>query len=80
MLLCWLIVDRFARNSIALRRWLTGAACATAIAFVLVGCGGGNKSTPPPNNGTPPGTYTLTLTGTSGSTTHSTTVSLVVQQ
>lgn len=80
MLLCLLIADRFHRQSIALRRWLAGAACATAIAFVLVGCGGGNKSTPPPTNGgTPAGTSTLTLTCTSGSTTHTTTVSLVVQ-
>ncbi len=80
VLLCLLIAERFNRNSIAVRRWLAGAACATAIAFVLVGCGGGNKSTSPPsNNGTPAGTSTLTITGTSGSTMHTTTVSLVVQ-
>jgi subtilase family serine protease len=80
MLLCWLIADRFARNSMVIRRCLAGAACVTAIVFVLVGCGGGNKSTPPPtNNGTPAGTSTLTITGTSGSTSHTATVSLVVQ-
>ena len=41
-----------------------------AAATVLVGCGGGSSSTtPPPVTGTPAGTYTLTVTATSGSTT-----------
>jgi hypothetical protein len=37
---------------------------------LLVGCGGGgNTTTPPPhvtNNGTPAGSYTVSITGTSG--------------
>jgi hypothetical protein len=77
LLLCLLVADRFNRHSIAVRRWLAGAACTVAIGFVLAGCGGGNKT--PTNSGTPKGTYTLTITGTSGSTTHAATVSLVVQ-
>ena len=41
---------------------------------VCVSCGGGGGGTnqgPPPNSGTPTGIYIVTLTGSSGSTTHS---------
>ena len=48
---------------------LTGAACG----------GGGSTTPPPPPPGTPAGTYIITVTGTSGSTSHSTQVSLTVQ-
>jgi hypothetical protein len=41
-------------------------------------CGSGSKG-PVANPGTPAGTYTVTLTGTSGTLTNSTTVTLVVQ-
>jgi Beta-propeller repeat/Abnormal spindle-like microcephaly-assoc'd, ASPM-SPD-2-Hydin len=46
-----------------------GLAGAMLVMFVVAGCGGGNK----------PVTATLTLTGTSGAVTHSTTVALTVQ-
>ena len=50
-----------------------------AAATMLVGCGGSSSTTPPPPaTGTPAGSYTLTVTATSGSTTASTTVTLVV--
>jgi hypothetical protein len=49
---------------------------ATALAFCLVSCGGGN-STPPPNIGTPPGTSSITVTATSG-TSHSAALSVTV--
>ena len=44
-----------------------------------VACGGGAKATPTVNPGTPAGTYAITVTGTSGSASHGTTVTLVVQ-
>jgi VCBS repeat protein/Big-like domain-containing protein/FG-GAP repeat protein len=49
---------------------------ATALAFCLVSCGGGN-STPPNNPGTPPGTSSITVTATSG-TSHSAALSVTV--
>lgn len=52
---------------------------AALLAFVLLqatGCGG--SYSPPPATGTQAGTYTVTVTGTSGGITHSTTVTLVV--
>jgi len=45
---------------------------------VFVSCGGGQQS-PPSATGTPPGTYTITLTATSSKLTHSTKLTLIVQ-
>jgi hypothetical protein len=46
-----------------------------------IGCGGGNSTPPPPPppTGTPAGTYTVTVTATSGTLTHTTMLTLVVQ-
>jgi uncharacterized repeat protein (TIGR03803 family) len=53
---------------------------AMLLAALATGCGGGGgSSAPPPAPGTPAGTYTLTVTGTSTGLTHSTTVSMTVQ-
>ncbi|HEY6304857.1 MAG TPA: Ig-like domain repeat protein [Candidatus Angelobacter sp.] len=62
------------------RRWLPAFLLPTVLALcgALVSCGGGG----PPvvhNPGTPPGTSTVTITATSGNTTHTATVTLVVQ-
>jgi len=46
----------------------------------LISCGGGGGvNLPPVNSVTPPGTYPITLTATSGATTHTMTLSLTVQ-
>jgi hypothetical protein len=52
-----------------------------AFLLVLIACGGGGSivSGPPPIGGTPPGTYTLTLTMATANSTHTTAVTLVVQ-
>ncbi len=49
------------------------------LVFCWTGCGGDSKVSINPKPGTTPGTYTLTLTATSGTTVHSTTATLVVQ-
>jgi hypothetical protein len=50
------------------------------LAATMAACGGGGGGGGGGGNpGTPPGSYTVTLTGTSGSLSHTTTVSLVVQ-
>jgi hypothetical protein len=56
-----------------------GGACILAL-LLLTGCGGGSSgSNPQPTPGTPPGTYTVTVQATSGTLSHSTTVTLTVQ-
>ncbi|HJT00257.1 MAG TPA: hypothetical protein VJ756_14295 [Terriglobales bacterium] len=59
------------------------AFCVLALLALQLSCGGGGSSSPPPppppGGGTPPGTYSITVTGSSGSTQTSVPVTLVVQ-
>jgi hypothetical protein len=59
------------------RRWL--AACALVCLVIVIGsCSSGGNDDPPPSNGTPKGTYNISVQGTSGNITVPTVVTLVV--
>ncbi len=76
-----LVAAGFALRAARQRRWaayLPLAFLLLVLVFQMVGCGGGSSGGPPPPNGTPAGTYTVTVTGTSGTTQHSTTITLNV--
>jgi hypothetical protein len=49
------------------------------LAAALVACGGGSSTPPPSSPGTPTGTYTGTVTATSGKLTHTLNISVVVE-
>jgi hypothetical protein len=76
------VLLRFARTR---RQRFAGAIpLAGLVLFLLlqtIGCGGGYSSPPPPPppTGTPAGTYTVTVTATSGTLTHTTALTIVVQ-
>lgn len=57
--------------------WLFGALLFTGV-FFQTSCGGGRSTDPSGSPGTPTGQYTITVTATSGSTQHSTSVTLRV--
>lgn len=50
-----------------------------AVLSEMVACGGGSSTRPPPTVGTPAGTYAITITTSSGATTHQSTVSVTVR-
>jgi hypothetical protein len=58
--------------------WLAAQASIVVATVLTVGCGGSSSQSSPPIGGTPPGTYTITLTGTAGSDRHSIQLTLVV--
>jgi Pro-kumamolisin, activation domain/Bacterial Ig-like domain (group 3) len=67
---------------ISRRRWRLATALAlfALVAGASVSCGGGSSTTPPTQDpGTPAGTYAVTVTGTSGSTSHQVTLNVTVQ-
>jgi len=61
------------------RRWLAGTLLGLVAALILLqpACGGSSSSTTP-TGGTPAGTYTITLTGSSGSVSHNVPVTMIV--
>jgi hypothetical protein len=60
------------------RRWLAGALLGLIAGIMLLQPGCGSSSPASVTGGTPAGTYTITITGTSGSVSHTTTVLLTV--
>ena len=73
-----LSLAKFGRRNV--RRLIPAGALALLLvsAGYLSGCAGGFPELSK-NTGTPAGTYTITVTATSGSDVHSTTVTLIVQ-
>ena len=69
-----LVAGRMQRQKLS--AWIP-AATVLCLLLLLAACGGGSKA--PQNPGTPKGAFTITVTGTAGSLTHTTTVTLVVQ-
>jgi hypothetical protein len=62
------------------RKWTAGLFIVALVAFVGLQMGCGSESaTPPTTTGTPAGTYTVTVSGTSGTAPHTTTLTLIVQ-
>ncbi len=64
------------------RRWQMASLMLVALVLAggTVACGGGgNPPPPPPVTGTPAGTFAITVSATSGSTTHTSTISLTVR-
>jgi hypothetical protein len=60
--------------------WLLRGAFALMFVAFWAACGGGGAAPlPPAREGTPPGTYTLSVTATSGPLTHATTLTVNVQ-
>jgi len=78
-ILCGLVIERFRRRPFSRSYRLALFASGFFIALTVAGCSSSSKVTGLATGATPAGTYTLTLTGTSGNTTQSTTVSLTVQ-
>jgi hypothetical protein len=60
-------------------RMIVLAVLVTAALLFMFGCAGGTGITTPPPSGTTPGTYTITVSGTSGTLQHSIPVTLIVQ-
>jgi hypothetical protein len=60
-------------------RMILPLALISAALIFMIGCAGGTGITTPPQTGTTPGTYTITVTGSSGALQHLLPVTLIVQ-
>ncbi|MBZ5549579.1 MAG: SBBP repeat-containing protein [Acidobacteriia bacterium] len=60
------------------RRWLAGALLGLIAGLILLQGACGSSSSPTTSGGTPAGTYTITITGSSGTISRNTTVQLIV--
>ena len=69
----------FGRKKTRRRCWLIGVVLSCFLALTLFQAGCGSSAPTPTTTGTPAGTYTLTVSGTSGSVSHTQQISLVVQ-
>jgi len=77
-ILAILVLLQTGRKACELRR--LALAAVVALVMVWVACGGNSSGSPsPPSGGTPAGSYTLTVTATSGGLSHSVTAQLIVQ-
>ncbi|MGB2900053.1 MAG: choice-of-anchor D domain-containing protein [Candidatus Acidiferrum sp.] len=76
LLLSLVILTRALRRRSRRRRAWVGVAAMLIAAALFFGCGGG---APPPQNGTPAGTYTITVIATSAGATRTTMLSLTVR-
>ena len=83
LLLCVTLVPSSQSRKSRFRRRLAFSILLFAVlAAGIVACGGGSTGGgggPPPSTGTLAGTYTITVTATSGTLTHTTTLTLIVQ-
>jgi uncharacterized protein (TIGR03118 family) len=83
VLLATFLAGNIRKSRVAGNKWIPGLAGSLALLFVTAcllaasGCGGYGSSNP--GNGTQRGTTTVMITGTSGSLSHSTSVTLIVQ-
>ena len=69
----------FGRKKTWRRRWLMGVLLGGFLTLTLFQTNCGSSAPTPTTTGTPAGTYTLTVSGTSGSVSHTQQISLVVQ-
>jgi beta-propeller repeat-containing protein/ASPM-SPD-2-Hydin domain-containing protein/centrosomal CEP192-like protein len=80
LLLTLVVVWRAHREQAGLRLWgLVALACLLYFAALSVSCGGGGSTTSKCQNATPAGNYALTISGSAGGITHSTSLALTVQ-
>ncbi len=70
----------FAASGSGRSRWTLRGLFTLLLVTACSGCGGlsGGSAAPAPNPGTPPGVYTITVIGTSGSLTANTTISITI--